>query len=525
MTYLDESRVINDTIYDKINQYFEKENEFPNRYNRVDFFNNNKDYFYQTEDTSYSIKSREINNKIEILHTKTGAISESFEKFIKPMKFNYQKDIHVLDICGGIGYNSTAMIHDFIEHSSPNTKLVIDCVEISKATLAAGLLVPSPISAHDIMKHAIENSLIYESYILNPKEKTPIPKNIEINIYIEDARCTIKQLPNNYYDAIFLDPFSQTMSPELFSFEFIKEFRRVIKQDGLIATYTSSSPVRSAFIKNGFHVGLGPIYGRKQGGTLASPSSFMLTESIPKDDEIKIALSDVGIPFHDPNLNGSTQEVTENRQKSRHKERHHTLISSAVKTTTYLGKEPKDSALKRRMERNLAKIGIPGLKSKEAFYLIEPEKQYNLKYLDNNNSRTRILEMHNRLNKILKMNNNQLNAYKCMKCGFNWPKNSNMGYKCPQCGSIHINKIIDKKHRKNRPITGNPNKDYRHHHRLYNNDDFGAHIHHKKHKHHHNHLWLYNIDNFGQGLNHWSNHGHKHFHDYDRHKNHHNHHN
>ena len=40
----------------------------------------------------------------------------------------------------------------------------------------------------------------------------------------------------------------------------------------------------------------------------------------------------------------------------------------------YLGKEPKNSALKRRMERNLAKNGIPGLKSKEAFYLIEPEK-------------------------------------------------------------------------------------------------------------------------------------------------------
>ena len=55
------------------------------------------------------------------------------------------------------------------------------------------------------------------------------------------------------------------MAPELFSVEFFKEFRRVIKDDGIIATYTSSAPVRAGFIEAGFYIGLGPIFGKKTG--------------------------------------------------------------------------------------------------------------------------------------------------------------------------------------------------------------------------------------------------------------------
>ena len=66
----------------------------------------------------------EINNKIETLHTSTGAISESFEKFIKPLKLDYDEDIAILDICAGLGYNSSAAIADFLEHKgSGNLKI------------------------------------------------------------------------------------------------------------------------------------------------------------------------------------------------------------------------------------------------------------------------------------------------------------------------------------------------------------------------------------------------------------------
>lgn len=399
MSYEKDATVINETVFDLVNLLSKKEKEFHNPSFRKNFFDKNKDFFVLTDDGSYSINSKEINHKIETLHTSTGAISESFEKFIKPLKLDYTKDIKILDICAGLGYNSSAAIDDFLKNNI-NSNLLIDMVEISKPTLACGLLVPSPIKEHDITKKAIEDQLIKEDYLELYIEKTKIPDNIKINVFIEDARKTIQSLESNSYDAIFLDPFSQNMAPELFSIDFFKEFKRVIKDNGIVCTYTSSAPVRAAFIESGFHVGQGPIFGRKQGGTLASPNPLMLDKSLPKNDEIRIALSDVGIPFRDENLDNNSDLILENRKNERNIARHSTKISSAVKTPIFLTKEMEDDKLKRRVERNLAKMNISSTTSKEAFFILEPEKDYKEKQDEKNNSRNRILEMVEKLNMV-----------------------------------------------------------------------------------------------------------------------------
>ena len=336
MSYEDNARIINDDIFDLVNSCFELEKSTQNNEGRVNFFDTYKNYFVLTDDGSYSINSKEINHKIETLHTSTGAISESFEKFIKPMKFNYE----------------------------------------------------------------VEDELIKQDYATLSLETCAIPENIAINVYIEDARQTVQKLKDNTYDAIFLDPFSQNMAPELFSLGFFKEFRRVIKDDGIVATYTSSAPVRAAFIEADFYIGQGPIFGRKQGGTLASPNPLMLDTALPKNDEIRIALSDVGIPFRDPNLNNSSDYILEKRTEERHNARHTTKISSAVKTPIFLACEMDDEKLKRRVERNLAKMNIPSTTSDEAFYIVECENSYSKKQDEKNNSRNRILDMEKKLKKV-----------------------------------------------------------------------------------------------------------------------------
>lgn len=399
MNYENTARVINDDIFDLINQCFDEERSSRNNESRLNFFDTYNNYFVLTDDGSYSINSKEINHKIETLHTSTGAISEAFEKFIKPMKFDYTDDIAILDICAGLGYNSSAAIDDFLKNSK-DSHLTIDMVEISSATLACGLLVPSPIKAHDITRKAIEKELIKTDYAALELEKTEIPENIDINVFIEDARKTVQKLDDDSYDAIFLDPFSQNMAPELFSLDFFKEFRRIIKNTGIVATYTSSAPVRAAFIEADFYIGLGPIFGRKQGGTLASPSQEMLDTSLPKNDEIRIALSDVGIPFRDPGLNNSSEYILEKRTEERHEKRHTEKISSAVKTPIFLAQEMDDEKLKRRVERNLAKMNIPSTTSPEAKYIVEIENDYQEKQSIENNSRNRILNMAKKLKKV-----------------------------------------------------------------------------------------------------------------------------
>ena len=324
MSYVEESTVIDETIYDLINEAFDNESKFKDAKYRNSIFTEHKEYFVKTDDGSYSIKSKEINHKVETLHTSTGAISESFEKFIKPLKLNYDEDIAILDICAGLGYNTSAAIDDFLKNTDGSTNLKIDLLEISKPTLAAGLMVPSPIKAHDITKKAIENALLDCDYASLQLEDEVIPSNIDLNIHM--------------------------------------------------------------------------------GGTLASPSPRNLTKSLPKNDEIKMALSDVGIPFRDPNLNLSSKEILDNRTEERHLARHNTKISSAVKTPIFLGQEMDDEPLKRRVERNLAKMNIPGVLSDEALYIVEPEKDYKEEYLGDHNTNTRVLEMMKRLEEIRNRN-------------------------------------------------------------------------------------------------------------------------
>ena len=126
----------------------------------------------------------------------------------------------------------------------------------------------------------------------------------------------------------------------------------------------------------------------------------MLEWALPKNDEIRIALSDVGIPFRDPGLNNSSDYILDSRTEERHNARHNTKISSAVKTPIFLGQEMDDEKLKRRVERNLAKMNIPSTTSAEARYIVEVEDRYEEKQDSDNNSTNRILEMKKRLKKV-----------------------------------------------------------------------------------------------------------------------------
>jgi len=412
-----------DELIKKMNYYFSKERETLQNSYRINLKKKSFDFFIKTEDGSYTLNSPDFGGKVETMHNSNGAITESFEKFVKPFKNSYFKNINkdkviknenigkgnlleikeisnnklknlkynedmaILDICSGLGYNSAAIIKDFLKNINKSSekvpKLSIDMVEISIETLAAGILTPSPIKSHEIVKKAIESKLIDENYLKLELEKANIPDNIVISIYCEDARKTVKKLTDNRYDAIFLDPYSPAMAPELCTVEFFKELKRVIKTDGIIATYTLAAGVRYAFVEAGFYIGEGPVFGRINGGTIASLNDNNIDKDISKNDEKTIAISDAGIPFRDKNLDLKSSQIIDNRKIERKNARHIYKLSSAVQTPIFLGSEIKDKKLKRRIIRNLNKVNISDLKSEEACFIISP--QY--KYLNNNSSK------------------------------------------------------------------------------------------------------------------------------------------
>ncbi|MDR2873711.1 MAG: SAM-dependent methyltransferase [Methanobrevibacter sp.] len=405
-----------DILFNLIKDYFLKELETKDSKYRQNLSTLILDYLDKTEDGSFTLNVKGFNNTYQRMHTFKGAITESFEKFVNPFDMD-NTDLNVLDICSGLGYNSAALIEEFSNkfnnsnnNDLNNPKLHIDMVEISPWILSVGLLIPSPIKSHEIIKKVIEDKLIENGVLSLNLEKGPIPENIYLKLFCEDVRVAIKKLPSNRYDGIFLDPFSPDLCPELFTVDFFIQLKRIIKDNGVLMTYTSSAPVRSGLIEAGFYVGEGPIFGKKTGGTIGSLSLSKIKNNLPENDERLIALSDLGIPLRDLNLDLSSDIILNNRKEERMSARSNYKISSAVKTPIFLGKDIGDEKLKRRVLKNLNQMNILSLSSKKAIFLVSPQNSDdNLNFISN--SKDRIKKMAENLQELINISSKSVQEF------------------------------------------------------------------------------------------------------------------
>lgn len=368
--------------------------------------NEMKKYMVKTEDGSFTIRSEGPDQDSETMHTSHGAVAEAQIKYVNPLRIDGKKDLKILDICTGLGINAAAALEKFIDYQGKFQlkHIKIDLVEVSWETLATALLIPIPLKSHDYIKKAFEDYLIQENHLTFRNEEKNIPSHVDLHVHCQDARkITMGISPSNEYDAIFLDPFSPAKSPELYSQEFFQKIGELLKDDGMILTYTSSAPVRHALINAGLEVGEGPAMGRR-GGTIASPSIENISKPLSYDDERMIALSDAGIPFRDPGLNNLPEKIRTKRQTERSQARGNYKLASTVKTPVYLFKEVDDEGLQKRVLKHLRNLGIKNLNSDESRYLVCPQFKECICHCKQKRlptSSARIKEMENRLKRII----------------------------------------------------------------------------------------------------------------------------
>ena len=147
----------------------------------------------------------------------------------------------------------------------------------------------------------------------------------DINFYINDARKSILRI-NELYDCIFLDAFTYTKAPQLWSVEFIAELYKRLAPGGVLLTYSNSALVRNTLLENNFYVG--KIYNSKTQkfvGTIASNDKSQI--DYPLDNyEIGLCGTKAGIPYHDPNLSFSKEDIIALRE---YEFRHSNLASSS----------------------------------------------------------------------------------------------------------------------------------------------------------------------------------------------------
>ena len=146
-----------------------------------------------------------------------------------------------------------------------------------------------------------------------------------LNFLINDARKSILTL-NKEYDYIFLDAFTYTKAPQLWSSEFIAELYKRLSSNGVLMTYSNSVQVRNTLIENNFYVG--KIYNKNNDkfiGTIAAKDKNKIKYPL-NNYELGLCATKAGIPYHDPNLSFSNKEILELRE---YEYRHSNLMSSS----------------------------------------------------------------------------------------------------------------------------------------------------------------------------------------------------
>lgn len=200
----------------------------------------------------------------ETYHSTTGAKEESFEKFVRPcniQELSKQNVVKVLDVCFGLGYNTSAMI-DELKSYNKDIKIEIYALENDWNILKKILEVDSAFDSYKIIKEMIEKNVENDEIIFEQE-------NVKINLLVGDARKKILEISEFNFDVCFLDPFSPKKCPELWTEDFFSEIFVRMKENAILTTYSCARIVRDNLKKVGFNVFDGPCVGRKSPSTIA----------------------------------------------------------------------------------------------------------------------------------------------------------------------------------------------------------------------------------------------------------------
>lgn len=257
-----------------------------------------------TADGSFTFFSNEFG---ETFHSRWGAREESLMKFVRTAQIQHkaqQPTLRLLDVCYGLGYNTAAALEN-IWQVNPNCRVELVGLELDSD-------VPSSAIDCDLLNIWNHNIIqILTALATSHQVKTD---RLQATLLIGDARTTIGQVVEEgvLADAIFLDPFSPTKCPQLWTVEFLDKVAKCLKPDGRLATYSCAAAIRTALRAVGLKIGSSAPFGRRSPGTVAS----FLADDLPplsKQEEEHLQTK-AAIPYRDRNLCDSTAAILLRRQ-------------------------------------------------------------------------------------------------------------------------------------------------------------------------------------------------------------------
>ncbi len=195
-----------------------------------------------SDDGTYTAYSAEYDEHYH--STKDGALKESLLKHVIPtfkIKQN-QKEINILDICFGLGFNTLATLY-YHKQNHLTCALNIFSPELDEKLISSlnNFTYPKEFEKFiDIIKELVENK-IYKDDIFS------------IELFVGDARDYIKKF-DNHFDIVYQDAFSPSTNPILWTKEYFADIRDAMKKDGVLSTYSTAFRTRLALYENNFNI-------------------------------------------------------------------------------------------------------------------------------------------------------------------------------------------------------------------------------------------------------------------------------
>jgi tRNA U34 5-methylaminomethyl-2-thiouridine-forming methyltransferase MnmC len=204
----------------------------------------------------------------ETCHSTAGAWLEARERYAAPCRLGAVGEtrarVRLLDVGTGLGLNIAAALEAL---AGSDAVLEVVTLEREPAVIRAGLELPAGEPEAERWLAPVRATL--EQALEAPGGPTPLAGGT-LELALGDAR---EQLPalaaERCFDAVFLDPFSRAVEPDLWEEPFLVEVARRLAPGGVLSSYSSSLALRLALARAGLAVGQGPRVGKKASGTLA----------------------------------------------------------------------------------------------------------------------------------------------------------------------------------------------------------------------------------------------------------------
>ena len=163
----------------------------------------------KTEDSTYTFFDDEYR---EAMHSLSGAYREALYMHVLPSRvLEKEGTVCVLDVGLGLGYNVLALLY---EARKRNANAFYHIVSFEKNPAM-------PCTMETIMFHDDRDEL-YKLIRKAAIEKEVTTAWFNHVVLYGDARKLIASMPEDYFDAVFHDPFSPAKNPELWTVDFLK---------------------------------------------------------------------------------------------------------------------------------------------------------------------------------------------------------------------------------------------------------------------------------------------------------------